>query len=36
MELQPLPVETLALEHVADAHRRIESSQSVGTLVLTV
>jgi len=35
-ELQPLPVESFALEQVADAHRRIESGQSVGKLVLTV
>jgi len=35
-ELHPLPIESFALEQVADAHRRIESGQSVGKLVLTI
>lgn len=34
--LQPLPVESFPFEQVADAHRRIESGQSVGKLVLTI
>lgn len=33
-ELVPLPVETFALEHAAEAQKRIESGQSVGKLAL--
>lgn len=33
-ELEPLPVEVHALEAVAEAHRRIESGQTLGKLVL--
>jgi NADPH:quinone reductase-like Zn-dependent oxidoreductase len=33
-ELQPPPVETFALAAAADAHRRIESGQTIGKLVL--
>jgi synaptic vesicle membrane protein VAT-1 len=32
--LRPLPVETFALEHAADAQRRLESGRTVGKLVL--
>jgi NADPH:quinone reductase-like Zn-dependent oxidoreductase len=35
-KIRPIPVTTIPFEKVADAHRLIESGQSVGKIVLTV
>lgn len=34
--LEPVVDSTFALEHAADAHRRMESSANVGKIILTM